>query len=166
MVGEIADKDAVDREVRAAKGIRIQIPGSVALVLVAGLIMPWILPLVYGEDFSAAVAPFTYLLPGVVFRTIHLGTSAYFLGVGAPGALLVPVMSAAVVSLGLDLLVVPRFGLLGAAATTVLGEIAMATLSLRVFLRRSRLTLAEAVVPNKSDLLELGSLPRRLRDGK
>jgi O-antigen/teichoic acid export membrane protein len=162
MVGEIADRATADREVRVAKGIRMQIPGSVALVLVAGLIIPWMLPLVYGEGFRAAVAPFSVLLPGVVFRTIHLATSAYFLGVGAPGALLVPVMSAAVVSLGLDLLVVPRFGLLGAAATTVLGELAMAALSLRVFLRRSRLTLAEAVMPRKADLLELGSLPGRL----
>jgi O-antigen/teichoic acid export membrane protein len=162
MVGEIADKDTADPEVRAAKGIRMQIPGSIALVFVAGLVLPWLLPLVYGDGFRAAVAPFSYLLPGVVFRTIHLATSAYFLGVGAPGALLVPVMSAAVVSLGLDLLVVPRFGLLGAAATTVLGELAMAALSLRVFLRRSRLTLAEAVVPRKAELLELGSLPGRL----
>ena len=162
MVGEIADKHAVDREQRAAKGIRIQIPMSVVLVLAAGLIIPWLLPLVYGEGYREAVVPFSYLLSGVVFRTIHLGISAYFLGVGTPGALLVPVMSAAVVSLGLDLLVVPRFGLLGAAGTTVLGEIAMAALSLRIFLRRSRLTLREAVIPRKAELLELGSLPRRM----
>ena len=65
-------------------------------------------------------------------------------------------------SLGLDILVGPRSGLLGAAATAVLGEIAMAALSLRVFLRRSRLTLLEAVVPPKAELLQLGSLPRRI----
>jgi len=166
MVGEIADKETADREVRAATGIRIQIPGSVALVLVASLIIPWMLPLVYGEGYRQAVVPFSYLLPGVVFRTIHLGTSAYFIGIGAPGALLVPVMCAAVVSLGLDILVVPRFGLLGAAATTVLGELAMAALSLRIFLRRSHLTLLEAVIPRKAELLQLRSFPRRLLQGQ
>ena len=88
MVGEIADKDTTDREMRAARGIRIQIPGSLVLVLAAWLAIPWMLPLVYGEGYLEAVAPFSYLLPEFLFRTVHLGTSAYFLAVGAPGALL------------------------------------------------------------------------------
>jgi O-antigen/teichoic acid export membrane protein len=162
MVGEIADKDTVDREERAARGIRMQIPGGLALALVAGLLVPLMIPLIYGEEFAAAVVPFSALLLGVVFRTVHLAISAYFLGIGAPGALLLPVMSAAVVSLGLDIVIVPRLGLLGAAGTTVLGEIAMAALSLRIFLRRSRLVFSEAVVPKKAELLSLGTLPRRM----
>ncbi|OFV81491.1 MAG: hypothetical protein A2W26_00490 [Acidobacteria bacterium RBG_16_64_8] len=162
MVRETAERGTGDRERQAARSIRLQIPASIVLVAAAAILIPPFLPVVYGGAFRDAVVPFVVLLGGVPLRTIHLGVSAYFIGTGYPGAMLLPVVVAAVTSLGLDFAAVPRFGLVGAAMTTVFGELLLAALSVRAFLRLADSPGLRALVPSKVELRQLATLPIRL----
>jgi O-antigen/teichoic acid export membrane protein len=162
MVREVTERDTGDREQRIARSIRVQIPASIILAVACAIVIPPLLPLVYGNLFRGAVVPFIVLTGGVPLRAIHLGISAYFIGTGYPGAMLVPVIVAAISSLGLDLVAVPPLGLLGAAATTVVGELLLAILSVRAFARSTHGLSLSSLVPRRLEIHELLGLPIRL----
>jgi O-antigen/teichoic acid export membrane protein len=162
MVREIAERDTGDREQLTARSIRLQIPASIVLAAAAAIVIPLTLPMVYGDAFRGAVIPFLILMVGVPIRVVTLGVSAYFIATGYPGAMLFPVTVAAATSLGLDFVAVPRFGLMGAAITTIFGELVLAILGVKAFADVARWSSIQALLPRRSDVLDLMKLPGHL----
>lgn len=162
MVREIAERGAGTREQLAAKSIRIQIPASIVLAIGAAIVIPLGLPILYGDAYQGAVIPFVVLMGGVPLRAVTLGLSAYFIATGFPGAMLLPMTAAAATSLGLDLVAVPSLGVAGAAATTIVGELVLAILSLRALAHATDISVLRALVPRRSDVLDLIRFPGRL----
>ncbi|WP_029214902.1 oligosaccharide flippase family protein [Kallotenue papyrolyticum] len=157
-VAKYAQQSDEDRAELAAKHIRLQVGFIIAPILAMMVIGPKLIPLTYGAAFAPAVMPFLCLLPGAIFRTIHLGVSSYFIGTGRPGIMLPSVIVAAVVSLGLDVIVLPVYGLVGAAVTTVLAEACMATFSLVLFNRATKARYRDVLIPRHSEIIELAQM--------
>jgi O-antigen/teichoic acid export membrane protein len=74
-----------------------------------------LLPLVYGQAFAAAMVPAWLLLAGLVGEGVAGVASAYLYGVGRPGANSLGVGVAVVVTVALDLALIPRYHAVGAA---------------------------------------------------
>jgi O-antigen/teichoic acid export membrane protein len=90
------------------------------LVLAAGLaaLAHWVLPLLYGEEFAPSAGPLRMLLPGIVF----MGAAKLLTQLVVQGGLqrfnLLATSLAAVLTITLDLLLIPRWGIHGAAVAT------------------------------------------------
>jgi O-antigen/teichoic acid export membrane protein len=92
------------------------IPAAVAVPM--ALAAPLVLPLVFGRPFSAAVTPAWVLLVGLAGGGIIGVIGAYLSGVGRPGLYSASLAAGLPVTVALDLLLIPPFGVIGAAAAS------------------------------------------------
>jgi len=155
MVGRLADPSNANQAKEASRSIRLQMLIMSVPVIAVALISPFVIPFVYGQVFAPAGMFLTCIVSGVIFRAIHLGVYAYFTAQGRAEATLPSVTVAAVVNLGLDIVLVPYFGLIGVAISNVIAEILMAVMSIIVFLKRSQGRWCDLFPPRKNDLLDL-----------
>ncbi|MEP7060183.1 MAG: oligosaccharide flippase family protein, partial [Actinomycetota bacterium] len=80
-----------------------------------GLLARWLLPLFYGSQFRGAVAPSWVLLAGLSGSTIGAIISAFLYGVGRPGLNSLALGGGLVMTVILDVTLIPRYGVMGAA---------------------------------------------------
>jgi len=106
---------------------------------------PIIIRLLYGSEYSGAVIVLQILLVAVVFAVLGQASRAALLGMESQSWLLKTGLVAALVSIGLDLLLIPRYGAIGAAIanTTVQGIWALA-ISVPLWKRLKRMNLLRA----------------------
>jgi O-antigen/teichoic acid export membrane protein len=88
---------------------------GLALVPVATILITVILP-----DFTPALPALYILLPGVVVFSITKVLSGYLTGLGRTGLTSSVAVSAFVLNIALNLVLIPRFGILGAAASSMI----------------------------------------------
>jgi O-antigen/teichoic acid export membrane protein len=74
-----------------------------------------LLPLVYGQAFTGAMIPAYILLAGLVGEGVAGLVSAYLYGVGRPGANSLALGVSVVVTIGLDVALIPHYHAIGAA---------------------------------------------------
>ncbi|HEY1320212.1 MAG TPA: O-antigen ligase family protein [Streptosporangiaceae bacterium] len=73
-----------------------------------------LLPLIYGDKFADAIIPAFILLVGLVGEGVAGVVSAYLYGVGRPGANSLGIGVAVLVTIALDVLLIPRYQAIGA----------------------------------------------------
>ncbi len=88
--------------------------------LAIGLTAPWLLPIVYGIKFKASVTLLLFLLPGATIFCYTNVQACYLTGIGKPKINTYISATSLVATVVLDLLLIPRWGVNGAAiASTV-----------------------------------------------
>jgi O-antigen/teichoic acid export membrane protein len=90
-----------------------------ASALGLALVAPPLLPLVYGPAYSASVAPFYVLLPATVLLTVRRVIANYFTASGWPGFNAGVQAIAAGINIAVNLVAIPRWGIVGAAAASL-----------------------------------------------
>ncbi|MGB3828344.1 MAG: polysaccharide biosynthesis C-terminal domain-containing protein [Ornithinimicrobium sp.] len=96
------------------------IAAGFAGAIVLGVAASWVLPLVYGEEFTATVAPAVVLVLGLALEPAAALGVAYLLGTGRPGRNSLIVGVGLVITLTLDALLIPVYGVMGAAWASTL----------------------------------------------
>ena len=150
----------VEQALRAFRSAAL-VTGAAALV--AALVGPVLLPLVFGEAFDASVAPFLWLLPGALGFTAMIVFSNALVAHSAPGLSSVGPLVSLVVGIGLDLVLIPRFGASGAAVAASAAFLMGGGTALLVFHRRTPFAWRSLWLPRRSDLAVFGALARPLR---
>ncbi|MGI9020972.1 MAG: oligosaccharide flippase family protein [Solirubrobacterales bacterium] len=120
MLPAIAGNNTLTAE-RALRLFRAASVIGIGAALVAAAAGPVLVPLVFGEPFRASVAPFLWLLPGVVGYTAMSITNSALLASGAPGRSSLGPLACLVAGVALDLVLIPAFGASGAAAAATAG---------------------------------------------
>ncbi len=128
--------------------------GLLAFVLVClnAVFAPLVLLFGYGAAFRPALVPLLILIPGMWF----MGTGSLVVGDlrgrGRPGLASAVKGAAAVVTIGLDLALIPPFGVVGAAVASALAYAFFGIASLVVLSRISGLSLRRLALPTREDL--------------
>jgi O-antigen/teichoic acid export membrane protein len=89
----------------------IPLAAAVPLGVAATFFIPWL----YGEPFRAAITPTYVLLLGLSGSAVSGVITAFLYGDGRPGLNSLAMGAGLVITIALDLLLIPRFGVLGAA---------------------------------------------------
>ena len=89
------------------------VPAAAAVPL--GVAATFLLPVLYGQAFHRAVAPTYVLLVGLCGTGLAGVITAFLMGVGRPGLNSLANAAGLVVTVTLDLLLIPRLGVIGAA---------------------------------------------------
>jgi len=109
------DRAAASRDVAALMPRAFVLTLLAAIPLAAGVPL---LPLVYGPAFIGAMLPTYILLFGLIGEGVAGLVSAYLYGVGRPGANSIALGVSVVVTVGLDLALIPHYHVVGAAVAS------------------------------------------------
>jgi O-antigen/teichoic acid export membrane protein len=151
------------RAEQALRAFRSAAVVTVAAGLVAALAGPFLLPLLFGEPFEASVTPFLWLLPGALGFTAIVVFSNALVAASSPLLSSTGALVSLVVGIGLDLLLIPRFGATGAAAAASAAFLAGGCAALVAFRRRSPFAWRLLLQPRRSDLSVFRALVWPLR---
>lgn len=104
---------------------------ATSCLMAAGLIVlaDDFMPLYFGSEFAAAVGPMLLLLPGVIGFAMARPINAIVQGSGELRVLIYAAGGAAAINLALNVVLIPLFGMMGAAAATSVGYGSMAVFS-------------------------------------
>lgn len=138
---------------------------SFAVTLGAGILAlplaPYAITFLFGKEFAGSIMPFFILLPGVTLFSITNVLAAYMTGVGKPGFNTGIALVALVFTILLDIALIPRFGISGAAFASSVSYTILTLLSLWIFVRLSGLTWAECIEFARSFKDDLRSMRNR-----
>jgi len=143
---------------------------SVALLTVTGVIVaavlgPPLIPLVFGEPFEPSIEPFLWLLPGALgFVALAIFSNA-LVASSAPGRSSAGPLVSLALSVVLDFVLIPPFGADGAAAAATAGLLAGGATALVLYRRVAAFRPSALVVPERRDLELLRALTRPFRRG-
>jgi O-antigen/teichoic acid export membrane protein len=138
---------------------------SVALLTLAGgvvaaLLGPWLLPVVFGSAFTYSAAPFLWLLPGALgFVALAIFSNA-LVASSAPGLSSSGPLVSLALGVILDFVLIPPFGASGAAVAASAGLLAGGVTALILYWRVASFAPRELVMPERRDLELLGALTR------
>ncbi|HEX3975028.1 MAG TPA: O-antigen ligase family protein [Solirubrobacteraceae bacterium] len=122
-----------------------------AAVLANAVVGTAVIYFAYGPQFRPAVIPMLVLLPGVWFLGMGLVIQSDLGGRGRPGLSSKLAALAATVTVVLDLILIPRLGVLGGALASVCAYTTFGVASLIALQRVSGIPLRELVVPQRAD---------------
>jgi O-antigen/teichoic acid export membrane protein len=116
------------------KALLVTAAAVVPLFLVAGVVIH----AVYGSEFDAATTPARIILIGLVFEGVAAVITAFFYGSGRPGLYSLAMGAGLVVTVALDVLLIPRFEEVGAAVASAVAYTTSTIVLIWLFSSRSR----------------------------
>jgi O-antigen/teichoic acid export membrane protein len=157
-VAEATRADA-DAQVPMVARITLLITGAGALLLLPAAVVMITLVL---PAFTASIAPLAVLLPGVVTLSVAKVVGGYIAGVGRPGVNSAVSIASFAVNFAVNLVLIPRFGILGAAAASLISYTASALLITTIAARWTGTSLTEYWIPRSSDVKLVAETSLRL----
>ena len=170
-LGVVMFSRAVDPKANAARIASVLTRTTIAVAFVtavpAFILGPRLVRLVYGSEFADAGVALRLILPGVVAYSVVAILSRYIVGQGRPGIGTLVLLTGLAANIVLNLVLIPRYGILGAAAASSISYGVTALLTLAVFRSLSGQGWVETLVIRRSDLRAVGrtfvALADRLR---
>jgi len=118
------------------------------------------IPLLYGEAFRPSIMPLIWLLPGIVVFSVANVLAAYIAGIGKPRLNLIVSGVSLVVTIGLDLALIPNLNIVGAAIASTVSYSLSALLLIVFFIRETGASVREVLLPTSGDVRMLLSAVR------
>jgi len=134
---------------------RLNFTALLALAMTLGLLANWIIPLLYGDVFKASTLALRLLLPGILFS----GTSKLLSQLVVQGGLqrfnLYGTSGAALLTVILDLLLIPRWGIEGAALASTCAYLLILVIIVVVIRYRLKISVSDLFLLRMSDFTAL-----------
>jgi O-antigen/teichoic acid export membrane protein len=130
---EASRRDTMDAVSLLARASWVAATITCILGLGLAIVAPILLELLYGKAFAPAADPFRILLVAVVLKGINQILSQAFTSSGRPGIVSALLVLGLAVTVGVMLLLVPRYGLSGAAVAVLISTLVRFALTLLCF---------------------------------
>lgn len=130
------------------------------ICLVAAIFAHPVITLAYGGAFKDSVAPFLFLLPGIFFLSLQTLYMQDFAARGMPPIVYISPALGFVVNIGLNLIMIPKYGILGASVTSSCAYFLMFTINFIYFIKVANAHSREVLILNKTDLFEFWAIWR------
>ena len=141
---------SIERICRSTR-LAVALLAPVAIVLL--LIGRPLIPLIYGTAYARAGTLLVLLVPGMFAISVHLVLDSYFAGKGFPPISYLGAAGALATKVLLNLAVVPRFGLEGAAVVTSGVYGLLLWLKVGAFTRETGVSVSRVLRPSKDDVV-------------
>jgi O-antigen/teichoic acid export membrane protein len=148
----VVRQEAAERDLTSTASVRHYLILSVVAAVINAGVGTLIIVFAFGSKFTPAVTPMLVLLPGVCLLGLATVISGDLRGRERPGLSSVLAGGAALVTVTLDLLLIPPFGVIGAALASVLAYTLYGGVSVYALHRVSGLGVRALVVPTLDDL--------------
>jgi len=140
---------------------RAVVASSILAAAVLALVAPLLVQILFGQAFRPSIVGVWLLLPGIVALGDARVLAGYLLGRNRQQVDMFASLAGVVVTVALDLLLIPRYGFPGAAIASSIAYATTLAVDLTWVVRHSTLTVSGLLLPTPSDF---GLLVRRARD--
>lgn len=167
----VLTKDIGTRDVAASARISARAIRAITAMLclvaaVAWFAVPWVVQAFYGTRFDGAVLPFRILLPGVVtFATVGTFCAFFIFQLGRPSIVTWLNFVTIAIQAALCFLLIPHYGLSGAALASSLTYAAGTVYCTVLFCSATNLSPSDVWLLNASDIRFIANALRRRRSG-
>jgi O-antigen/teichoic acid export membrane protein len=144
--------DSINKAEQIAQLTRFVFFSSVVLALAFACLSP-LIPLFYGESFRPSIKAMLCLLPGITIFTIANILASFFAGIGKPQKNLIVSTSGVVFSVALDLLLIPKWGIIGASITSSISYSISTILLIIFFVQETHIPFSKLLVVNQNDFI-------------
>lgn len=148
----LARADAERRRRLLARLVRLTTATTLVTFLCMAALLPFAIPLVLGDAFAASVVPAIVLCAGAILSSAQWLLARGFAAAGEANLTVVSLALNVLVMCGLDLMLIPAFGLVGAACASVVAPLAGLVPCLRRYARDGSL---RELVPSWSESTRL-----------
>ena len=163
-MGTVMFSRAVDPKADAGRIAAVLTRTTLAVALVTAIpafvFGPRLVRFIYGTQFTDAGVALRLILPGIVAYSVVAVLSRYITGRGRPGTGTLILVAGLFVNIAVNLVLIPTYGISGAAAASSISYFLTAGLTLTVFHRLSGRGWVETLVIRRSDLVALGGALR------
>lgn len=132
---------------------RLALAGTVAVAIPMGLLAPWWITLMYGDAFTAAAKPLVLLLLGSAPFSLCVVQAGVLAGMNRQKVNLGASVAGLVVTVVLDILLIPPYGIAGAAVASSASYLVTTVVVLRSFARLGSMSSLKCTVVQRGDLL-------------
>jgi O-antigen/teichoic acid export membrane protein len=130
---------------------RLIFAASLISAVIMGIVASQAIPLLYGDAFRSSFPALLLILPGIsAFSTVNI-LAAYIAGSGKPSLNLIVAVIALLVTISLDLYLIPRLDILGAALASTASYSVSALLTMIIYMKKTGASLRQLVVPSSED---------------
>ncbi len=129
----------------AAATTAARLAAAATLVVGLGLVSTarWVVPFLFGWRYAPAADAFLWLVPGVVGLAFSYSLSPILLRAGEVSVNAIAAVCATVVMVSLDLVLIPKFGIAGAAVSSSVAYVTLASIQIKRLVDRGDIRLAE-----------------------
>jgi O-antigen/teichoic acid export membrane protein len=122
-----------------------------------------LLPLIFGTAFRESVPALMWLLPGVTIFSIANVIGSYLAGIGKPHLNFLAALIGLVVTIALDVVLIPSLGIVGAAIASSTSYLATTLAIVALFAREASISPMHALLVTRDDLSLIVATARRIR---
>lgn len=133
------------------KSLRLTIYAHILVLIPLWFAAPLVLRLIYGAEFAAAAGAFRVLLVASVFWSAGVIATSGLNGFGFPGLSTTARLASAIVTVAALLLLLPAWGIMGAAAASLLGYAVLLAVALFWLRRKQKENFWLALRPRRDD---------------
>jgi O-antigen/teichoic acid export membrane protein len=164
-LGRIAGMPRDDSALLTARVMRAAILIMASVAIPFGLISPWLIPFVYGAEFSASVLPLIILLVGTMGFAVMFVANSFIIGqLERPGLLSLVSWLQLVVSIPMYIALILWLGIIGAAIASSVTYLVAMSITLSIFKGASGLKLSAMLVPRRSDFSDYMRIVKPIKD--
>jgi O-antigen/teichoic acid export membrane protein len=150
---ELARLDERDAHTRTAVICRHTLFITAVVGCAIAIAAPLLIGVLYGGRYLPAIAPLRLMLPGVVMISLYLILTRNFTSRNRQQVNIIAASAALAINVVLNFLLIPRYGIAGAAISTTVSYSTAAVILLAVFVRESGDSVARVLVVRWADLL-------------
>lgn len=148
----LAEADAADSGILAARVLRHSTLWVGVCVVGLGVLAPLLIPLLYGHEYELSIPPFLLLLPGMALLSVYQIMARYFVALGRQHVNIYTQLFSLFVNVSLNVVLIPRYGIVGAAAASLVSYGLEALLITIAFTSHSGRGLRESFIFHADDI--------------
>lgn len=154
LFGQVKDEMLVQYKTVA----RLNFTAVLTLALVMAITAHWAVPMLFGEVFSTSVFALYLLLPGILFSSTTKLLTPLLVQGGLQRINLFSISLAAVITIVLDLLLIPDLGIKGAAIATSISYLTILLVTLFAIRYRMGIAINDLFLLRKEDIVRSRTL--------
>ncbi|CAG21062.1 lipopolysaccharide biosynthesis protein [Photobacterium profundum] len=156
-LSELSDEENTKKEIVLALS-KIVFYITIFLSTFVAIISKPVIILLFGEEFSPAIEPLLYLLPGVVFMTVARVLANDLASRGRPELNMYTSIIIVIVNIIGNIILIPLYGISGAAISTSIAYVLNCILRCLMYRYYTKVKISDLFIINRSDAFKLFNL--------
>ncbi|MGI9543359.1 MAG: flippase [Cyclobacteriaceae bacterium] len=133
--------------------------------ILMGLLAQWLIDVLFGDEFQKATRVLLWLLPGICFGSVSRVYANDISARGKPELNFYAAIVVVLVNIGLNLALIPKFGLVGGAWATSVAYLLNMVLKIGLYIWVTNLGLRQILLPNQIDRQIYELIKKKMSNG-